>query len=188
MDDHRISVAEAAQRLGVSERTVRRRIKAGEIRAASIETPQGHTWHVDPASLPDHPALPPGSLERHPADATRHDGHEEIATRQDPASTRQEEVATRHEEIATRQPSDTPGGMPPGTPVAPELMKTLDMLDEERRKVDDLQAALREATNATAHWQARAVAAEQTIQKLLPAPVDEPEPPARPWWRRMFGL
>ncbi len=63
----------------------------------------------------------------------------------------------------------------------------------ENSKVDQLQAELREASNAAAHWQARAVAAEQTVQRLLPAPKDEPEPepPDRlvrvSWWKRLFS-
>ena len=89
--------------------------------------------------------------------------------------------------------TDTPDSQANAPLATPELMKTLDMLAEERRKVDQLQAELREASNAAAHWQARAVTAEQTVQRLLPAPKDEPEPepPARPvrgrWWRRLWG-
>jgi hypothetical protein len=70
------------------------------------------------------------------------------------------------------------------------VLKALEMLDEERRKVDELQEQLREASTAAAHWQARAVTAEQTVQRLLPAPKDEPEP-AEPervsWWKRWIG-
>ena len=75
------------------------------------------------------------------------------------------------------------------------LLKALEMLDEERRRVDHLQEAIKEASTAAAHWQARAVAAEQTVQRLLMAPKNEPEPEpvptpepaqARPWWKRLF--
>ncbi len=78
-----------------------------------------------------------------------------------------------------------------------ELMRTLDMLAEERRKVDQLQAELRKGSNATAPWQARALTAEQTVQRPLPAPNDEPanvtpekppaEPDRRPSWRRLWS-
>jgi adenylate kinase len=77
-------------------------------------------------------------------------------------------------------------------------LKALEIIDEERRrveerqaKIDQLQEQLRAASTAAAHWQARAVTAVQTVQRLLPAPKDEPEPPAeperRPWWRRLLG-
>ncbi len=40
------SVSEAAEVLGISERTVRRRIKAGELRAFQMPTSQGYEWRV----------------------------------------------------------------------------------------------------------------------------------------------
>ncbi len=44
--DTGLSLPEAAERLGVSERTLRRRIKEGSIAAYKLETPQGHVWRV----------------------------------------------------------------------------------------------------------------------------------------------
>lgn len=180
-DEQYITVAEAAMRLGVSERTIRRRIKTREIEATSTKTPQGHTWHVDPASLPPHPALPPGTTERHPAGATWHDGQDEIATRQDPASTRQSDAATW-------QVADTPvgaPGMPPGTADTPELIELV-------RLVDRLQQSNQQLAGQLGFTQAKLQEAERTIA-LLMAPKDEPaeEQPAEPervsWWKRLWG-
>jgi hypothetical protein len=46
----RVSIAEAAQRLRVSEQTVRRRIRSGELPGVRVETPWGFIWAVE---LPD---------------------------------------------------------------------------------------------------------------------------------------
>jgi excisionase family DNA binding protein len=184
-EDGAISVPEAAERLGVSERTIRRRIKDGAIRATSVDTPQGHTWRIDPASLARHPATPPGTVGRHPADATQ----QEVNT------ARQNEDATRQSAV---MPAGTPG-TPPGT--VPEVVLVL--LDELRQEYRDRIAELEDKNErniaAATHWQARATEAERRAQyaeeqvKLLMAPKDEPapEPPAQlervSWWRRLFG-
>jgi excisionase family DNA binding protein len=182
-----ISVTEAASRLGVSERTIRRRIKDGEIQAASIQTPQGHIWRIDPASLPDHPALPPGTSDRRPADATRHDDD----------ATRHSADNAGHNEDAIRHAAD----MPPGaadTHETLELVRLVDRLQRESAdKAAELYAEIADLKGSAAHWQARALIAEEQARraeeqvKLLMAPKDEPEPePApvdearpRPWWQ-----
>ncbi len=48
-----ISIDEAARLLGVSQDTVRRRIRNGELEAHQVARPQGYTWRVD---FPDEPA------------------------------------------------------------------------------------------------------------------------------------
>jgi hypothetical protein len=85
-------------------------------------------------------------------------------------------------------------------PATPELLKALEIIAEDRQKLDQLQAELREASNIAAHWQARAILAEEQARraedqvKLLMAPKDEsaeeqpadPEP-KRSWWKRLLG-
>jgi predicted site-specific integrase-resolvase len=44
------TIPEAARRLGVSEHTVRRRVRSGELPGKQVATPQGFTWVVD---IPD---------------------------------------------------------------------------------------------------------------------------------------
>jgi hypothetical protein len=53
----RLTISEAAQRLRLSEQTVRRRIKSGELSGIQVSTPQGFIWVVElPDDLPtDHP-------------------------------------------------------------------------------------------------------------------------------------
>jgi len=45
-----VSIKETAQRLGVAETTVRRRIRNGEVHARQVSRPQGFVWMVE---LPD---------------------------------------------------------------------------------------------------------------------------------------
>jgi excisionase family DNA binding protein len=45
--DGTVSVQEAASRLGCSEKTIRRRIKAGTLPAHRLPTSQGYEWRVD---------------------------------------------------------------------------------------------------------------------------------------------
>lgn len=48
-----VTIGEAAQRLGVSEHTVRRRVRNGELPGSQVATPQGYTWRVEiPEDLP----------------------------------------------------------------------------------------------------------------------------------------
>ncbi len=41
-----LTLAEAAKRLGVTEKTLRRRIQRGELTAIRVPRPQGHEWRV----------------------------------------------------------------------------------------------------------------------------------------------
>jgi hypothetical protein len=48
------TINDAAEILGVTERTVRRRLHNGELRGRQVTTPQGFTWIVElPDSTPD---------------------------------------------------------------------------------------------------------------------------------------
>jgi hypothetical protein len=58
----RVTIAEAALRLGISEPTARRRVRGGELPGTQVRTPQGFTWMVDlPDDLPSEPA-PSGDM------------------------------------------------------------------------------------------------------------------------------
>lgn len=157
-----ITVSEAASWLGVSERTIRRRIKEGQLQAASIETPQGHTWRIDPASLPNHPALPPGTPPgapgNHPAGPGNH-----------PATTRQADDATR-------QPADTPEVL--------ELVRLVDRLQRDNQQLAGqlgfTQAKLQEAEKTIALLMAPKDEPE-------PAELEQPAEPKRAWWQRLRG-
>ncbi len=51
--DRSLSLAEAAERLGVSERTVLRRIRKGQLQAHKADTPYGPGWRVTLDISPD---------------------------------------------------------------------------------------------------------------------------------------
>jgi predicted DNA-binding transcriptional regulator YafY len=60
-----VTIAEAARLLGLSEKTVRRRVVRGELPGIQEATPQGYTWFVD---IPDQPPefeaeMPSGELQ-----------------------------------------------------------------------------------------------------------------------------
>ena len=63
----RLTIADAAERLGVSPVTVRRRLKKGELSGEQEPTPQGYEWRVllpftiepPPSTDGDHPPPPP---------------------------------------------------------------------------------------------------------------------------------
>jgi hypothetical protein len=58
----RVTIAEAALRLGISEPTARRRVRSGELPGTQVRTPQGFTWMVDlPDDLPPE-AAPSGEM------------------------------------------------------------------------------------------------------------------------------
>jgi len=57
MTSERVSIKEAAERLGVSADTIRRRLKSGELAGEREKTPQGFVWRVElPQDAPGEPA------------------------------------------------------------------------------------------------------------------------------------
>lgn len=57
-----VTIREAAQRLGVSEDTVRRRLRRGELTGVQQPTAQGFTWLVElPEVAPAGPSAPEGA-------------------------------------------------------------------------------------------------------------------------------
>ncbi len=168
-DDQSLSIADAAKHLNLSPATIRRRIKDRKLAAFQRPTERGFEWRI----------LPDQSVENldHIVDQPVH-----IVAQAVSIDMQNDEQPLENDDHNDDHNDDQ------------AVLKALEMLDEERRKVDELQEQLREASTAAAHWQARAVTAEQTVQRLLPAPKDEPapEPPAQPepkvsWWRRLFG-
>jgi excisionase family DNA binding protein len=169
MDDGGVTVEQAAKRLGVSERTIHRRIKDSKLKAHKVTSPRGDVWcvHLDGAAVMD------DSI---------------VSTTIDTGS------------------------------VAPDLMKALEIIETIRREHEETRRELEakadqlhqeasekaekiaELTGAAAHWQTRAILAEEQARKaedqvkLLMAPKDEPieelkQPaePKRSWWQRLIG-
>ena len=94
----RVSIQGAAERLGVSADTVRRRLKRGELIGDREETPQGFVWRVE---LPIAESVP-GSAQGTAADAI------ELAQLRERVAGLErliDELATRREEIAAERES-----------------------------------------------------------------------------------
>ena len=91
-----LTVPEAAQRLGVSTDTVKRRLKKGELQGHQEPRPQGYTWLVD---FPDEPNTPPhngaGLGESVPTAA-------EVRRLEEIVSILQQQLDERHHELERR--------------------------------------------------------------------------------------
>jgi len=51
--DTTLSVPEAAEHFGVSDKTIRRWIKGGKLKGNPMKTPQGYEWRIRPGDVPD---------------------------------------------------------------------------------------------------------------------------------------
>jgi len=172
-----VSLQEAALQLDVSERTVRRLIREGEVQAYKQKATRGFVWRVVLDSMPE--------------------GQASTIAQQHGTQPGTSSAPTRHEPGT----SPTDANESENTAhAAPELMKALgiieDIRSENRAELDQLRQENKELTAAASHWQARAqeqerraTHAEEQI-KLLMAPKDEPitdEPQPRRWWQRIFS-
>jgi hypothetical protein len=82
----------------------------------------------------------------------------------------------------------------PTQPVAPgaEVLKALDLAEQLLRDNAALVARNEQLAGQVGFLQRQVIEQQETIQRLLPAPRDEPETPAepepvKPWWKRLFG-
>jgi len=184
-----LSVHEAAKRLGVSEATIRRRIRRGELRALKHPLPSGYEWRV---LLDDHPAVMPAES------AVTHDDQPPVtsdhpAYTHEPAQQRMDDqppVTILDQGVVTTADSaiinDQPAVMPP------DMMRLV-----ERLYTENVQLA-----GQIGFYQARIQALEEQVKLLTdsqhgaehPTPDAEPTPqaadqPAKrvPWWKRLFA-
>lgn len=72
MTEH-VSIQEAAERLGVSPDTIRRRLKRGELQGTQARTPQGFVWQIE---VPSEPATSESKASESPAAAIAEDALE----------------------------------------------------------------------------------------------------------------
>lgn len=70
-DDGALSVDQAAAHFGVSERTIHRRIKQGQLQARKVDTPRGQVWrvYVDGSAVIDDTSAVKHDSTMHPAKA-----------------------------------------------------------------------------------------------------------------------
>lgn len=154
------SVSEAAEALGISERTVRRRIKAGELRAFQMPTSQGYEWRVQLDGV-----------------------SEQLDGAPDKATDPQEPTEIRHSKSLGNGAGkvDSTAVQVDGMP-DPDLQRALDLADQFQRQNVELAARV-------GYLQAKLEAAEQKILALAPPVMDqEPKRPPAPWWRRLLGI
>ncbi len=160
-----LSVHEAAERLGVSEATIRRRIRRGELHAIKHPLPSGYEWRV---VLGNHPAVMLDESAVTPDD-------------QPPVTIPDQGVVTTAESAVT---GDHPAVMPP------DMMRLV-----ERLYTENVQLAGRIGWLESQLQQAQEQVKLLTDTQHAPAqPAPEPEPtpqPAEPkrvpWWRKWFA-
>lgn len=158
-----VTLADAARRLGVTEKTIRRRIKRGELAAVRVMRPQGHEWRVKLPAV-------------------------QVADQVDAAGVPRDldEDLDREGCVATADQ------VRPGAAVQLAQMLA-EQLAAERERSAALERERFELAGRLGYFQAELEHARETIKALqapasrpsepaAPA-IPAPEEPARPWWR-----
>ncbi len=154
------TIREAAQACGVSEKTIRRRIKSGTMPAFQVSTQYGVEWRVTTLDTVGggNPALD--------AQTRRVQGRRVYSGRIERVDPRQSTLD------ASRVCMDT------------QLTQALELAESCRQDSERLQQQNLELAGRCGYLQAKVEAAEHRILALS-AP---PEATPAPWWRRLLGL
>jgi transposase-like protein len=86
-----VTITEAARRLGISERTVRRRLHNGDLPGRQLATPQGFVWTVE---MPDD--TPNGQSNGKPTDGEPEALRELVAVLKDQIETKDQQIKELH--------------------------------------------------------------------------------------------
>jgi excisionase family DNA binding protein len=176
------SLREAADQLGISVQTVRRRIRTGELKAERIACPQGFAWriHLSTGDVPDvHGWQPTDRV----TDPSNHAVGQPTSQATSPPSLQPSMDVLRADAMAAYS----------ARLMEPLLMR-LDQKDSvivrQAEQIGQLTAELQAAREQLSVVQAPQEE-EETGNSVLPvSPVDQVEPSrARPrpsWWRRVF--
>ncbi len=170
--DGSVSLDEAAHHLGISERTVRRRIKEGTLAAYKLETPRGEVWRIYlPGTSADREAPPWRQVDQDGGDPP----------------------------VAAAVEDTTPVS---NTSMSQELQKALDLIErlqhEHSKALERAHWENAQLAGQVGFLQARVQEQERIIARLMasqderpavpaPAPQDAPGPGKVPWWRRLLG-
>jgi excisionase family DNA binding protein len=160
--DSSLSIQEAAEALGCSEKTIRRRIKAGSLQAHRLPTSQGYEWRVHLKGTIDQA---PGNDANHRDDQ---DGH--LTGTDDHVDT------GRADQVSTQ----------PVPPSEAALLKALDLTDRLQRENMELagRVGFLQARLQMAEEQLLALSAGAKQEET-----DAPPPaPNRHWWKALFRL
>ena len=158
--DTGLSLTDAAAQLGISERTVLRRIKDGTVDGRKVGEGRGGVWRIylsvsdsQPASVSDSPTNAPGTLSDSPTD----------------------EPGNVSASVSDSQ-----------THPAPEMIRMVELVDKLQAQNQQLagqlgftQAKLQEAERTVALLMA-------PTDEPAPEPSAHPEPKVS-WWRRLFS-
>ncbi len=181
--DRSLSIEEAAQVLGCSARTVRRRIKDGSLRAFERPIPRGFEWRILPEALAEVDT-----------EGSQAPGKHDTEARQPAEEGSQEDGKLDME-------AEEPASQPQEAPAEPALLKALELIEmlqrEHRETVERLQEENKELYGRAAYFQAKLQDAQERILMLEARPTEEeqtaePEPelkkPSRSWWRSFLRL
>ncbi len=154
------TIREAAQACGVSEKTIRRRIKSGTLPAFQVSTQYGTEWRVTSLDTVGE-GTPNQNVE-----SRRVQGRRIYSGRIERVESRQSTVDT------SRVGMDT------------QLAQALELAESCRQDSERLQQQNLELAGRCGYLQAKLEAAEQRILALSAPPESTPAP----WWRRLLGL
>ncbi len=163
-----ISVQEAAEHLGLNEKTVRRRIHLGQISAIKVPRPQGFEWRVYLDGIPQ-PTL----------EAAPHPIHQALKTQVDSSLIQ----VDMHLDTPPIQMDTQMGSSRVHMDSSPIQMDSNELL----RLVEKLHDENSQLAGQVGFLQAKLQDAQYQI-KLLEGPKEpEPERSKMPWWKRLLG-
>ncbi len=158
-----LTIHQAALQLGMSESTIRRRIKDGSLKASRIPTSQGFEWRI---LLDEQTPVTSG---------------EQVATNDGEVPTIGEQVLTNDDQLATITDQAV-------SSVMEQLQPLLEQLSTERDRENELQRQNVELAARCGYLQARLEAAEQRVLALSAPTESQEERPRAPWWRWLLGI
>jgi len=161
-DTASLSVREAAELLGVSEKTVRRRITAGKLAAFKVQTTQGFEWRVQP----DNAAVQDARQDPVQPDTHTVQEHRQMDVQgdspEDMAMLKALELADRLQQANVQ--------------LAHENVQLAGQLGFLQAKLQQAQQQLEEAQT-----QIHLLTTEKEPETTEPTPAEK-----QPWWKRLF--
>ncbi len=163
-----LTIHQAALQFGMSETTIRRRIKDGSLKASRIPTSQGFEWRI--LFNEQAPVTNGGQLVT---------TGENLPTNSEEAPAIGEQVPTSNDQLVTITDQVA-------SSVMEQLQPLLEQLNAERDRGNELQRQNVELAARCGYLQARLEVSERQVLALT-AP-QEPERTSIPWWRRLLGM
>ncbi len=155
------TIREAAHACGVSEKTIRRRIKSGSLPAFKVNTQYGVEWRLTSLDIEEGITTLEGQ-------GRRAQGRRVYSGRIERVEVGQRSVDTSRAGMDTR------------------LAQALELAEKCRKDSERLQHQNLELAGRCGYLQARLEASERQVLALT-AP-QEPQRTSTPWWRRLLGI